>query len=303
MCPGCRALLDPADALCPYCGWNVRLTETRREGGIVERTLRPLGGLVPTLVAANVLAAAVVGVLQVLLLRSQPGHEGEGLGALLGAILDPHTGVVAATGAVIPEAVLDEGQWWRLFTSVFLHFGLIHIAMNMMSLLSLGQLVEEAYGSGKALAIYLATGLAGAGAGVGWYLLVERTGAVPESFAGAGASGALCGWAGVLASLGLRVGGEEGKRLWKAMVKGVGFILLIGLILKFRDTGVQLGNAAHLWGFLSGMAFGGVCTFGARARGNLDAVRAWDAAAILLTAGLLVSCGMAAVWVRGMMGE
>jgi rhomboid protease GluP len=250
---------------------------------MVERALRPVGGVVPLLISANALAALLVAFAEVRLIRMDHPDADSPAGLFVGGILSPAGGVLIRAGSIIPELVLKDGQAWRLLTAVFLHFGLFHIGVNMMSLRNIGGLVEEAYGSGKALALYLFTGLAGSVAGIAWYLLEPHLGMVQAPYNGAGASGAICGYAGLIAALGFRIGGEQGKALWKPMVKAVGFIFVLGLILEFTHASFRLGNSAHLGGFASGFAAGWFCTFGIRARGNPVAVKAWDAAAVVLS--------------------
>jgi membrane associated rhomboid family serine protease len=54
-----------------------------------------------------------------------------------------------------------DGEWWRLFTSVFIHFGIAHLVFNMIALVMFGPLVERLYGSVHYLLIYLSAGIAG----------------------------------------------------------------------------------------------------------------------------------------------
>ena len=289
MCPGCRALVEPADAICPYCGWNLEITDVRRRGGLVERALRPVGGVVPTLVFANVLLAVIAAALPLVLLRRGGESAKDPVAMLIDGVMMPRGGVLSLLGSVTPGAILRNHEVWRLLPSVFLHFGILHIAMNMMSLWNIGRLVEEAFGGGKALALYLLTGIAAVAASVGWYWIRRRTGGHPTEFNMAGASGAICGYAGLLAALGFRIGGEEGKRLWTSMVKPVAFLLVLGFVLEYSNAGFRLANAAHAGGFLAGLGAGFLCTFGIRARGRPGAVRAWDIAAIVLSAATVAS--------------
>jgi membrane associated rhomboid family serine protease len=80
---------------------------------------------------------------------------------------------------------LGRGEWWRLLSCCFVHFGFMHIAMNMLGLYVVGPLVERMWGHWRFLAIYLISGLVGACA-------MSFTLIVPEQM-GAGASGALWG--------------------------------------------------------------------------------------------------------------
>src|SRR5262249_55854280 len=75
------------------------------------------------------------------------------------------------------------GEWWKLMTSCFVHLGLVHLAVNMVTLYVIGRMVEHIWGHWRFLYIYLVSGLGGSCA----MLLVNPHGA------GAGASGALWG--------------------------------------------------------------------------------------------------------------
>lgn len=68
--------------------------------------------------------------------------------------------VQLAWGASFGPATKD-GEWWRLGTAMFLHFGLVHLAMNMWALWDGGRLVERLYGPLRFVVVYFASGLAG----------------------------------------------------------------------------------------------------------------------------------------------
>lgn len=70
------------------------------------------------------------------------------------------TGFMLQWGAACRPFILN-GEWYRLFTSMFLHFGIYHLANNMAVLLFMGDMVENAVGHWKYLAIYLGSGLVG----------------------------------------------------------------------------------------------------------------------------------------------
>jgi membrane associated rhomboid family serine protease len=65
---------------------------------------------------------------------------------------------VDSTGQVVGVA---EGDWWRLISAAFLHYGIFHLAINMYSLWYVGQALEHALGRGRFLLLYLVSGLAG----------------------------------------------------------------------------------------------------------------------------------------------
>ena len=136
------------------------------------------------------------------------------------------------------------GQWWRLLTSVFLHIGIFHFAMNMWCLWSLGSLAESLYGKWTFAAIYLVSGVAASLASKIWYF----------SGVSAGASGAIFGIAGaVIASYYL---GEFS--LPRDSIKGVlsSLVMFVGINLVLGGMGGATDNAAHVGGLVSGGILG-----------------------------------------------
>jgi len=190
-------------------------------------------------------------------------------------LLGPYSLVLDAFGGNVPRKLVEGREWWRVLCAVFLHGGILHLLMNMAALLSLGPLVEEMYGGGKALALYLLTGVAASVASI-------RFGHAPDA-PHIGASGALMGLVGLVAGVGLRVRGETGKALLKPMLRTAGLTLLVGFLVPVID------NAAHVGGFVAGLPCGYFLAFGVRATGDPDRVRRWDLLAILLAAALVAS--------------
>ncbi|HTS34207.1 MAG TPA: rhomboid family intramembrane serine protease [Candidatus Solibacter sp.] len=168
------------------------------------------------------------------------------------------------------------GDWWRLFTYMFLHGGVMHIAFNMWCLWDLGALCESLYGRWTYAAVYLITGVAGGLASVGWNPGVLSV----------GASGAIFGLAGALiASFAL---GEFSipsfalKSTLRSLVFFAGFNLFFGSVVGGID------NACHIGGLVSGLILGALI---AKVAPQEDApVRRASVVAVvvllLLTAGL-----------------
>lgn len=133
------------------------------------------------------------------------------------------------------------GDWWRLLTSMFLHGGVLHLAMNMVGLLFVSVFLEPLLGRGRYAMAYLLTGLVGSAASVWWHPAVVSV----------GASGAIFGLYGTfLALLLTRVFPPEmNKSFLLSTSLFVGYNLLMGL------TG-GIDNAAHIGGLLSGLLVG-----------------------------------------------
>jgi membrane associated rhomboid family serine protease len=143
---------------------------------------------------------------------------------------------VLEVGALFPAAVLQDGQWWRIFTSAFLHGGLLHIGVNMISLWNLGRFIEFALGSWRTLAVYLVSLVA---AGLGVVFLSP-----PTTFT-LGASGAIFGLFGALFAIGFKLG-KPGMDLVRANTG----ILVLNLIITFTVPAISW--QAHVAGLLSG---------------------------------------------------
>lgn len=127
-----------------------------------------------------------------------------------------------------------EGEWYRLVTSGFMHFGLIHIGFNMYLLFMLGQMLEPALGRVKFLLVYFA-GLLGGSTGS---LLLDG-----ETAISAGASGAVFGLMG-LAFVGYYINGAN------PMNTSIGSLLMINLVITFLFPRISIGG--HLGGAAAG---------------------------------------------------
>jgi len=153
-------------------------------------------------------------------------------------------------------AVLVWGQWWRVVTATFVHFGWIHIGANMWCLWNLGLLGEPLLGEFGIVAAYLLTGVAGNLLSVAIHPQFPDAGGVLS----AGASGAVFGLAGVLLML-LRspllpIPQIELKKLRRSVWYFALLNFVIDAGLWVAHTRIQVDNMAHLGGFLSGLALG-----------------------------------------------
>jgi membrane associated rhomboid family serine protease len=138
---------------------------------------------------------------------------------------------IYVNGALYGPAVAD-GDWWRLFTAAFLHYGPIHLAFNMLALWFFGAAVETAIGRGRYLLVYMVSGLAGsAGA------LVFSPNSVTV-----GASGAIFGILGAALVL-------ERQRNYVLGGGAIGIIVL-NLVFTFAIPGISIGG--HLGGLVGG---------------------------------------------------
>ena len=154
----------------------------------------------------------------------------------------PDAGTLLNCGANFSGLTLG-GQWWRLFSCMFIHVGVIHLAVNMFSLYSLGADLEEELGSLSLTFIYFVCGFSGSVAS----LLFN------DFKVSAGASGALFGLFGVQFS-NILFGFAHGKKGFLRALITAFILLLANLILGFSTDFID--NAAHLGGFVSGFGIG-----------------------------------------------
>ncbi|MGE0878078.1 MAG: rhomboid family intramembrane serine protease [Acidimicrobiia bacterium] len=131
------------------------------------------------------------------------------------------------------------GEWYRIVTSGFLHFGVLHLGMNMWVLYQMGQLLERSLDRVNFVALYFAAMLGGA-AGA---LILEPFGLT------AGASGAVFGLFGATA-IGLH------RRGVNVLRTGIGTALILNLVLTFAIPGISKGG--HLGGLVAGGLVGAV---------------------------------------------
>jgi membrane associated rhomboid family serine protease len=183
------------------------------------------GNVTKILIGANVavmlLAAATAGVnaANALVGSATPLHI---WGAVVGL------GRVGETGPVIGVAT---GEYWRLFTAMFLQFGVIHLLFNMWALWLLGQHLEQVLGPARFLALYLISGIGG---NVAAYVF--------QPFAlTAGASGAIFGLFAALFVVNRRLGRDN---------RGLIMLIVINLLMVFVIPRISL--AGHAGGLITG---------------------------------------------------
>ena len=146
-------------------------------------------------------------------------------------------------GALYGPYVVQEGEWWRLFTAMFLHGGMTHLLMNMFSLYIVGRGAEMYFDTKSYLSIYLFSGLIG-----GLVSLFVHPGSV-----GVGASGAIFGVFGALAGFFLAHRDKVATHA-KAFMKDFSIIIGINLVIGLSIPSVDV--SAHLGGLAVGVVGG-----------------------------------------------
>ena len=153
----------------------------------------------------------------------------------------PDPDQLVAAGGNLPALTLN-GEPWRLVTAMFLHGGLIHLAMNMICLWPGGQSAEYLFGRRSFLAIYLVSGL------VGGIVSTART----TMIVSVGASGAVFGVFGAILAYQLAHRDQLEPTVRSKQLKSLGSFMALNLIIGISAPGIDL--AAHVGGFVAGFA-------------------------------------------------
>jgi membrane associated rhomboid family serine protease len=161
--------------------------------------------------------------------------------------------------------LVSQGDWWRLITSAFLHYGPFHLAINMYSLYFAGSILEQVIGRWRFALLYLVSGLAGAAGALVWSPNVPTV----------GASGAIFGVLGALFVLERRGHIATGGQ--------IGGLIVINLIFTF-----VLSSVISVGGHVGGLIGGFVLMFAL-----LQFRRSWQlslaSAAVVVAAALIVA--------------
>ena len=144
-------------------------------------------------------------------------------------------------GAIVPVLIWEMGEYYRLLTSMFVHFGWMHLLMNLVGLFIFGTRVERYYGTGIFLLIYFVAGISGSLASL--FL-------TPSPFIGAGASGAIYGLVGAAFSYTK----YTGKPMDMINNYVVIVYILVGLLIGFVTP--NIGHWAHIGGLIGGALVG-----------------------------------------------
>jgi membrane associated rhomboid family serine protease len=150
---------------------------------------------------------------------------------LLGGQLNGTGNTIYSHGVLYGPAVAD-GDWWRLITAPFLHYGLLHLGMNMLVLWFIGPPLEEYFGHARYLLVYVVSGLAGSAGALIWS---------PDALT-VGASGAIWGIMGAALVL-------EARRIYVFGGQAMGLVVINGA-LTFLIPGISKGG--HVGGFVGG---------------------------------------------------
>ncbi|MEX2612194.1 MAG: rhomboid family intramembrane serine protease [Gaiellaceae bacterium] len=157
---------------------------------------------------------------------------GAGLTATSGWIYEHGVLVSSAIGSDGSLIGVAEGEWWRLMTAAFLHYGPLHLGMNMLVLYIIGPALEEYLGHGRYALLYLVAGLAGSAGALVWS---------PNALT-VGASGAIWGIMGAALIL-------EWRKIYVFGGQAMGLVVF-NLAITFLIPGISVGG--HVGGLVGG---------------------------------------------------
>lgn len=220
VCPSCGRLQDRSSKQCSKCGESLapRPLQLFQHVGLVTPKFLSLSTLLGI--------ALLIAYFRVMIAR-----PGEGYFDMPGDLLIAH-------GAYwLPS--MAQGECWRHGTAVFLHIGLVHLGFNLFALAQVGPDIEEVFGRGRMVFIFMLTGVLANVACQLWGLQAIS----------AGASGAIMGLIGAAAGWGHRDGTSIGRATRNRMLRWAMYTMLFGVF-------VGANHIAHAAGFGIGAVFG-----------------------------------------------
>jgi len=215
ICPDCMSF-GPVGIRCPEHASATGKTAAPRQAA--RRTARTFSTSGPIVTQALVLVNVGVFLAELLM-----GGQINGTGNQL-----------YENGVLFGPAVAD-GDWWRLVTAMFLHYGVLHLGMNMLVLWIIGPPLEDYFGHWRYALVYLVSGLAGSAGALIWS---------PNALT-VGASGAIWGIMGAALVL-------EARRIWVFGGQAMGLVVF-NLIFTLLIPGISIG------GHIGGLIGGGLC--------------------------------------------
>jgi rhomboid protease GluP len=151
-------------------------------------------------------------------------------------LINSNTDVLIFLGAKV-NSLIAAGEYWRLVTCMFLHGGIIHLAVNMYSLYAVGPVIENFFGKRKYLAIYFISGICASL--LSFYMTPDVS---------IGASGAIFGVLGACLVLAVKIKNRIGKEFLINVIAVIALNLFLGFSIAMVD------NFGHIGGLLGGIA-------------------------------------------------
>lgn len=230
-CHRCQADLDPGAHVCPFCH-EKQLTAFENVTADIARAIFPK--IFPsTRVIFFILIAYFILVSADILLHPSYGIKE--------ALLAPPNEMSYRWGA----HVRGQFVWWRLITANFYHFGLLHIAFNIVALKYVSPYVERTYGSAQTFGAFVFLGS----------LSMACSNLLGSSGIVGGASGALMAFIGMAAVAAHREHTALSLEIRNSMIRWAVFTVAFGLIVSFSGS-MGIDNIAHVSGLILGILAG-----------------------------------------------
>ena len=169
---------------------------------------------------------------------------------------------------------LPSGQWWRLITAMFVHFGFLHIVFNMLALLLFGGAIEQRYGKPRYLMLYLGAGVLGSATSL----------AFTHATLSAGASGAIFGIIGAMLAVAVWNRHRPGM---SGQVRSLLFLIGINVFFGVASPGIDLH--AHIGGLIGGFVIGSALEASIRQRGPARAALQIAGYAVVVVASYVLT--------------
>ena len=228
-CPACGEPTPADNPRCAYCGASsIEAVFAERKAASERRFLQAL------FTRSNPFTMIFIGInLGVFALMCVAGGI---------AVTSPDEAVLIGFGAKQNTLIAEQHQYWRLITFMFIHVGLLHLILNNYALWIIGQEIERIYGSARFVVIYLVTGVIGSLAS---YVFNPQA-------TSAGASGAIFGLFGAMATFAFKYRREIPELLSREIKRRILPVIAINLLFGFSVKIVD--NPAHVGGLLAGIA-------------------------------------------------
>jgi membrane associated rhomboid family serine protease len=227
-CPACRHLTPAAAAACVHCGAVFSDVEKAAHQAATEYSF-----LSALFTRSNPFTMIFIGVnVGIFVLMCLAGGF---------TVTSADHQVLIGFGAKENNLISEQHQYWRLISAIFIHIGVVHLLLNNYALWIIGREIEQIYGSARFVVLYLATGMIGS-------LASYMFSPAPS----AGASGAIFGLFGVMATFAFKYRKEIPQTLSREIRRRV--LPVIGINLVFGFSVKIVDNYAHIGGLLGGIA-------------------------------------------------
>jgi rhomboid protease GluP len=157
--------------------------------------------------------------------------------------LDPSSDMIVTLGAIRP-GLLENHEYWRLLTAMFLHGGFLHVAVNLWAIYQLATLYEVMFGSARLAFVYFATGLA-----------ASVTSALHVNGLSVGASGAIFGLLGAFIFSIRRSPRWRHEKWTRGLLNQLVLLGILNLLLGYKYR-TLIDNYAHIGGLVAGLILG-----------------------------------------------